>query len=151
MIFFYATALYMILTKKGMVVLMAATMIAVVSIGIAPLITPEAFAVKNLNSSKSNIYAIVVPQETEQSCINQADGQGDKTAVGNSEQAAQAADGSESAANLGVDQSKEGESTEGDTDITANADQTNDCSSTQEQTVNIAAEGPVSGTVETTE
>jgi len=138
----------MIATK--MAVLMTAMVIAA-SISIAPLIIPQVFAAVNLNSSKSNIYAIIVPQETEVACISQAEGQGDKAAVANTEQTAQAADESESAADFGTDQSREGDSTQGDTDITVDAEQTNDCPVTQEQTVDATAEGPNSGTVETTE
>jgi hypothetical protein len=131
-------------------VLMTAVVIAV-GISVAAL-TPEVFAAVNLNSSKSNIYAIIVPQEGEVSCINQAEGQGDKAALGNTDQTAQAGEEGDPIPDIGVDQSKEGEFTQGDTEITVNAEQSNECGQVLEQTVgDIAAEGPVSGTVETTE
>jgi hypothetical protein len=122
----------------------------VVGISVAPL-TPEVFAAVNLNSSKSNIYGVVVPQDGKEACINQAESQGDKAAVANNEQTAQAADASESAADFNVDQSRSGDFTQGDTETTVDADQSTDCSFEQNQTTDVDTEGPNSGTIETTE
>lgn len=142
----------MVMTSTKLPLLMTAMVIVVVGgISVAPLV-PEVFAAKNLNSSKSNIYTVQVPQDGKESCVNQAEGQGDKAAVGNTEQTAQASDGSESTADFSIDQSKSGDSTQGDTDITVNADQATDCSFEQNQTVDdLTAVGPTSGTIDTTE
>jgi hypothetical protein len=148
MIIFYDNITYMIATKLA--VFMTAMVIAV-GISVAPLIIPEVFAATNLNSSKSNIYAIIVPQEGEVSCINQAEGQGDKAALANTDQTAQAGEEGDPIPDIGVDQSKEGEFTQGDPEITVNAEQSNECGQELSQTVDLAAEGPVSGTIETTE
>jgi hypothetical protein len=139
----------MIATTK-LAVLMTAMVIAV-GISVAPLIIPEAFAGTKLNSSKSNVNAIVVPQEGQVSCINQAEGQGDKAALANTEQTAQSGEEGDPVPDIGVDQSKEGEFTQDDPEITVNAEQSNECGQVLEQTVDVVSEVTFSGTVETTE
>jgi hypothetical protein len=74
----------MIATKLA--VLMTAMMI-VVGISVVPLLLVAEAA--PINATRSNIKALVVQQEGEQACINQAEGHGDKAAVANSAQTAQ--------------------------------------------------------------
>ena len=127
----------MILTKKGMAVLMAATVIAA-GISVAPFLGAEAAPI---NTSRSNIKPMTIQQEGEQTCINQVDGQGDKQAIANPDQTQAPVQGGDAQATLNADQSKSGEFTQGDTNIAVESDPSNNCS--QELNASLEDNGDV--------
>lgn len=126
---------------------MTAMIIMVVGVSIAALPTAEAGPI---NTSRSNIKSLVVQQEGEVTCINQVDGQGDKKAIANPDQT-QATGQGDAQATFNPDPSRSGDFTQGDTEITVDADQSTDRSFEQNQTIDLDAEGPNSCTIETTE
>jgi len=128
----------MIATTKTALLVTAVMIIGVVGISVAaaPLIAEAG----PINTSRSNIKAMVVQPEQEQTCINQVDGQGDKQALANPDQT-QAPDQGDAQATLNADQSRSGDFTQGDPEITVNADASNECS--QELNVTVEDNGDV--------
>jgi hypothetical protein len=120
-----------------MAVLMTATILAA-GISIAPFLGAEATLV---NTTRSNIKtAAIGQQEADQSCINQAQGQGGQQAVPNPEQTTITERGDpvpdidvKMGKNPGGSAAGAGISSEGDP--IANAEQSNECSIAMEQTV----------------
>jgi hypothetical protein len=127
----------MIATTKQMAVLMAATMLSA-GISIAPFLGAEATAI---NTTRSNIKSSAIgQQEGDQSCINQAQGQGGQQAVPNPEQTTITERGDpvpdvdvKIGRNPGGSAEGAGISSEGDP--TVDAEQSNECSIAMEQTV----------------
>jgi hypothetical protein len=126
----------MIATKTA--VLMTAMIIGVVGISVTASPAAEAGPIV---TSRSNLKPMVVQPEQEQSCINQVDGQGDKQATTNPDQT-QAPDQGNAQATLNAEQSREGDFTQGDPEITVNADASNECS--QELNITLEDNGDVS-------
>jgi len=118
----------MIATKLA--VLMAATILAA-GVSIAPFfLGAEA---ESINTTRSNIKGSAIGQQNaDQSCINQAQGQGGQQAVPNTEQTT-TADRADPIPGLEVRLAEAGISSEGDP--TVNAEQSNECSIAMEQTV----------------
>ena len=135
MIIFYGTS-PMIATKE-MAVLMAATILAA-GISIAPFLGAEATVV---NTTRSNIKSSpIVQQDGDVACTNQAQGQGGQQVVPNSDQETITERGDpvpdidvKMGRNPGGAGAGAGIFSEGDP--TVNAEQSNDCSLTMEQTV----------------
>ena len=127
----------MIATTKTMAVLMAATMLAA-GLSIAPFLGAEADVV---NTTRSNIKSSAIgQQEGDQSCINQAQGQGGQQAVPNPDQETITERGDpipdidvKMGKNPGGSGAGAGISSEGDP--TVDAEQSNECSMAMEQTV----------------
>ena len=120
-----------------MAVLMAATILAA-GISIAPFLGAEA---TTINTTRSNIKGSAIgQQEGDQSCINQAQGQGGQQAVPNTEQTTITERGDpvpdidvKMGRNPGGAGAGAGISSEGDP--TVDAEQSNECSMAMEQTV----------------
>ena len=127
----------MIATTKEMAVLMAATML-VAGFSVAPFLGAEADVV---NTTRSNIKSSpIVAQEGDVSCTNQAQGQGGQQSVPNADQDTITERGDpvpdidvKMGRNPGGSAAGAGVFSEGDP--TVNAEQSNDCSLTMEQTV----------------
>src|SRR5918995_6181565 len=130
----------MIATKQ-MAVLMAATILAA-GLSIAPFLGAEATAI---NTTRSNIKSSAIgQQEADQSCINQAQGQGGQQAVPNIEQNT-VGDSIQSEGDPVPDidvkmgrnpgGSAAGARISSEGDPTVNAEQSNECSIAMEQTV----------------
>ena len=125
------------IATKTMAVLMAATILAA-GISIAPFLAAEA---NTVNTTRSNIKgAAIGQQEADQSCINQAQGQGGQQAVPNPDQETITERGDpvpdidvKMGKNPGGSAAGAGISSEGDP--TVNAEQSNECSIAMEQTV----------------
>jgi hypothetical protein len=123
--------------KKEMAVLMAATILAA-GISIAPFLGAEA---NLINTTRSNIKSAAIgQQEADQSCLNQAQGQGGQQAVPNPEQTTVTERGDpvpdidvKVGKNPGGSAAGAGISSEGDP--TVDATQSNECSIAMEQTV----------------
>src|SRR5918995_2006404 len=141
----------MIATKLA--ALMAATMLAA-GVSIAPFLGAEANLV---NTTRDNIKSSpIVQQEANQSCINQAQGQGGQQAVPNIEQTTISERGDpvpdidvKMGRNPGGGGAAPGISSEGDP--TVNAEQSNECSIAMEQTVEQNGDTEDSSTNEWTE
>jgi hypothetical protein len=126
------------IATKTMAVLMAATILAA-GMSIAPFL-PGAEA-NLVNTTRSNIKASAIgQQEGDQSCINQAQGQGGQQAVPNPEQETITERGDpvpdidvKVGKNPGGSAAGAGISSEGDP--TVDAEQSNECSMAMEQTV----------------
>jgi hypothetical protein len=121
----------MIATTKQIVVLMTATILTA-GLSIAPFLSG---AEANLiNTTRSNIKGSAVgQQEADQSCTNQAQGQGGQQAVPNPEQTTITERG-DPVPDMDVSHGRPGGiASEGDP--TVNAEQSNECSIAMEQTV----------------
>jgi hypothetical protein len=127
----------MIATTKQMAVLMAATILAA-GFSVAPFLGAEA---ESINTTRSNIKSSPIAQQNaDQSCTNQAQGQGGQQAVPNTEQTTITERGDpvpdidvKVGKNPGGSGAGAGVSSEGDP--TVNAQQSNECSIAMEQTV----------------
>jgi hypothetical protein len=114
-------------------------MVVAVGISVVPLLL-EAEA-GPINTSRSNLKALAVQPEQRQSCLNQVDGQGDKQAITNPDQTQAPDQESDAQATLNADQSRSGDFTQGDPEITVDSDPSNDCS--QEQNVTVEDNGDI--------